>query len=191
MPKRVVVTMQSLSAYQQGKYIDAPKLPRETSDAHEERTCMERGHYTPEGRLFVPPMAFKKALDTSPQVSKEQIPGQGKARYAKVFLAGLRCTSGIVLDYTRESVPITWLLVPADGVKGGGKRVRKGFPTIPEWKGDVEFLIIDDLITKDVFERHCRIAGQLVGIGVWRAEKGGLNGLFEPLRFQWEEMLLG
>ena len=185
MPKRVVVVMQSLAPYQAGKFIDTPRLPRETADVHEERTWRERGHYTPEGHLFIPPMSFKKALDTSTTVSKEQIPGQGKARYTKVFLAGLRCTKGIVLPIDRNSVQPTWLLLPSDGVKGGGKRVRKAFPTVPEWRGEVEFIIVDDLITKEVFEQHCRIAGGLVGIGVWRGEKGGRDGVVEAVSVTW------
>lgn len=186
--KKVTVKLQSMTPYQQGGEVSEKKLQRETPDAYEERTWKGRAHIGADGKAFIPPMAFKKAIETASRFSGEQIPGKGKERYTKTFVSGVVCTYGPSLGITSDEISGEWRFVPSDGKAGGGRRVWKCFPTFKEWAGQAEFIIYDDQVTKEVFERHLKIAGILVGIGVWRREKGGLNGQFHPTEFLWEEM---
>ena len=74
-----------------------------------------------------------------------------------------------------------------DGVRGGGKRVWKYFPIVHVWKLKVTVYILDDTITKDVFERHFKEAGRFIGVGFYRPQRGGTNGRFAPTHFDWQE----
>lgn len=189
MPKHVIVSLTSAAPYQQGRYVAEPKQPREDAQAYEERTWRYRATADPEtGQLFIPPMALKKALESAVMLSGEKIKGGRGATYTKYFRAGVRCTNGPALPHTRDTVPGRWVMVPADGKPGPGPRVPRCFPTIDTWQGTAEFYLMDDIITREVFEKHLRIAGRLIGIGVWRVEKGGMHGLFEPTEFVWEDL---
>lgn len=188
--QHVIVNLQSLSPYQQGGNITDEKLPREQAADYEKRTWKSRAHINSERNVFIPAMCFKKSLERAAQLSGEQIPGKGKSTYTKHFLSGVPCTQGPTLPYTVDDIAGQWVFVPADGKAGSGKRVWKCFPTFEKWQGEAEFYIYDDIVTRDVFERHMRIAGLLVGIGVWRQEKGGLNGRFEPVSFEWQEVTM-
>jgi hypothetical protein len=76
----------------------------------------------------------------------------------------------------------------SNGVRGSGKRVPRRFPEFGKWHGTAEFTILDDIITRDVFETHVRAAGTVVGIGRFRPENGGTNGRFRPIEFEWQDI---
>jgi hypothetical protein len=89
---------------------------------------------------------------------------------------------GLKLPVKKENVKALWLHVPADGKRGGSKRVMKCFPEIPEWGGDVTFYILDDTITQDVFEQHLREAGKFIGVGSFRPRNNGFYGRFDVVK---------
>jgi len=184
--RSVVVELVSISPYSQSRFHDTPKLNKETSDAYERRTWRERAHYDETGHIFIPPMQFKKSLEEVAKFLGIKIPGRGKNTYTKHFEAGVMVMEGLTLPETRETVKGEWLLVPADGKRGGTKRVKKCFPVIPEWSGKVTYNILDDTITPEVFEHHLREAGQFIGIGRWRPRQSGLYGRYRPVKFKWE-----
>jgi hypothetical protein len=77
------------------------------------------------------------------------------------------------------SIEPLWLNVPSDGQTGGTKRVPKAFPEVKEWKGTVEVVVLDDVITKDVLMRHLTQAGNFIGLGAMRVANGGICGRFQ------------
>jgi hypothetical protein len=84
---------------------------------------------------------------------------------------------------------------PADGFQDvsrprrsgdrSGKRVWRNFPRFDNWKADVNFYILADEITEDVFDEALRQSGAFVGIGRFRPEKGGFYGRFEVADIKW------
>jgi hypothetical protein len=92
---------------------------------------------------------------------------------------------GLKLPVKKDEVPGEWLFVPSDGKRGSGKRVDRCFPVVHEWKGDVQFHILDDVITPDVFEQHLKDAGNFIGIGRFRPRNNGYYGRFKVNKIKW------
>lgn len=188
----------STSAYSQSRYygMDDEAQPktqgesaRRTESAldYEKRTWRYRCHATQDGRVFIPPMAFKNALSEAAKYRSMQIPGKGKSTYTKHFEAGVMCVDPVVLPLTREDVAGDWLFVPASGKRGDGKRVLKCFPVIPAWAGEVKFFVLDEVITPEVFKQHLIDAGSLIGIGRFRPRNNGFYGRFKVEDVKWSE----
>jgi len=176
--KTFVASLKSVSPYSQAKYHQTEKLPKEIAKDYEERTWRDRMHVNKDGYVFIPPMAFKNCLSDIAKYISMQIPGKGKTTYTKHFEAGILVISELVLPVKKEDVAGEWLFVPADGRRGGTIRVLKCFSIIPEWQGDVEFHILDETITEDVFRFHLSEAGKYIGIGRFRPRKNGFYGRF-------------
>jgi hypothetical protein len=185
-------TLESISPYSQGRHYEVERLgrgsgtPTESHKDYEARTWRERCHVAPNGHIFIPPMSFKNCLSEIAKYLGVQIPGKGKASYTKHFEAGLMVLEGLELPETKDTVLGEWLFVPASGRRGDGKRVSKCFPVIPEWKGRVDFHILDETITPPVFEQHLRDAGSFVGIGRFRPRNNGYYGRFKLARIEWQ-----
>jgi hypothetical protein len=139
----------------------------------------------PDGRVFIPPMAFKMALDAAAKMLGRQIPGKGKSTYTKFFLSGVLVMEPAILPVTKEDVQGDRIFANADGIRGSGKRVWRMFPRIDSWQADIPFHVIADEITPDVFEEHLRQAGAFVGIGRFRPQSGGYYGRFEIKKIAW------
>jgi hypothetical protein len=166
----------------QSKYHRTEKLDKELHDAFEERTWRERCNTTEDGHVFIPPTAFKNCIAETAKFLSVSIPGKGKSTYTKHFEAGIMVIDGLKLPVKKEKVKGLWLHVPSDGRRGGTKRVMKCFPTVAEWGGDVTFYILDDTITKDVFDYHLAEAGKFIGIGSFRPRNNGFFGRFEVVK---------
>jgi hypothetical protein len=185
--KIAVARLRGIAPYSQSRYHDTPALEKEGKDVYEMRTWMNRLHSTEDGFVFIPPMSFKKSLETSARFLGMQIKGRGKSTYTKHFKAGVLVTEGLVLPIKKDDVPGEVYFVPSDGRAGGGSRVKRKFPVIREWEGDVTFYILDDTITQDVFEVHLKEAGNFIGIGRFRPENGGFYGRFAVDKVTWQE----
>lgn len=183
----VLATLKGISPYSQGKHYEVEKKPKELAKDYEERTWRERCNADKDGRLFIPPQAFKGCVETAARYLGVQIPGKGKATYSKHFKSGILVPEGMPLPITKDKVSGEWLFVPSDGRKGGGKRVMKCFPVIPEWSGQVIYYLLDDIITPDVFEQHLREAGNFIGVGRFRCENGGYYGRFTVEKLEWKQ----
>jgi hypothetical protein len=48
-------------------------------------------------------------------------------------------------------------------------------------------MILDETITKPVFEQHLMESGRLVGIGVFRPQNRGYHGMFKVNGVEWSE----
>lgn len=184
--KTVKAHLESVSPYSQSRYYTVPKLERELAADYEERTWRERMHVTKDGQVFIPPMAFKNGLAEAAKYMGEQIPGKGKSTYTKHFEAGVLVVDRLDLPIKREDVQGERLFVPASGKRGDGKRVVKVFPLIQEWSGVVTFYVLDEIITKDVFQRTLTAAGSFIGIGRFRPRNNGYYGRFRVADIEWD-----
>lgn len=180
--KFYTATLQSQTKYQQSAPVGLPKLDRETADAYEERTWIERGHWSSNGYGFIPPQAFKIGLTSAAKFMGMQIPGKGKSTYTKHFQSGIMISEPIALQHTRETVEKVRLFVPSDGVAGSGKRVWKIFPVFPEWHGDLQITVLDEIITGKVLAQTIEGMGKFIGIGAFRPQSGGDFGRFDLKR---------
>lgn len=187
MPTLARAYLKSAAPYSQSRFHQTPKKVKEGDDDYEKRTWREKCHTDKDGHLYIPPMAFKNALSTAATFRSEKIKGRGVATYTKHFLAGVLVVQPLILPLRKDDIPGEWIHANPQGQRGGSKRVMRCFPVIHEWEGDVEFIILDSTITRDVFERHLVEAGNLVGIGRFRCEKGGFYGRFKVERLDWVE----
>ena len=177
--KTCVVTLESVSPYSQSRYHNSPKLEKEQAQDYEERTWRNRLNVNTDGYVFIPPMAFKNCLSEAAKYLSVQISGKGKSTYTKHFVSGIMVMDPLVLPIKPEQINGEWLHVPADGRRGGPKRVLKCFPFISAWKGEVLFHILDDTITEKIFEHHLEQAGKFIGIGRFRPANNGYYGRFK------------
>jgi hypothetical protein len=183
--KRVKCELVSASPYSQSRFFQRNKSRDETEQACEQRTWIERAHWNEEGKMFIPPMSFKNCISEAAKYKSIQIPGKGKATYTKHFEAGVLVVEPLVLPITRDTILHEWLHVPADGRRGGTKRVERCFPLVKSWSGTVEFLIFDEIITPEVFAEHLGDAGKYIGIGRFRPRNNGFYGRFEVKAIHW------
>jgi hypothetical protein len=188
--KRVIVTLSSTAAYYQSRQHHTQKLEKEAPDAYEERTWREKCTVDDNDNVVIPAMAFKLGLARAAKMLSMQIPGRGKATYTKHFMAGIMTPSNIPLPIKKNEVGRIAVNCNADGVRGSNKRVLRFFPEIKKWKGELEVIIVDDTITKQVFEKHAKEMGMLVGVGQNRPENGGSSGRFHCEKFVWSEVAL-
>jgi hypothetical protein len=183
--RTVKVKMVSDSPYSQSKMHEAEKLPKERPGDYEVRTWREKCTTDANGQIVIPAMALKFSLAAAAKKLGMQIPGRGKATFTKYFEADVICVDNPPLDVQKDDVDSVRINANADGVRGSGKRVWRTFPVINQWESEATFMIMDDTITKEVFEEVFTAAGMGIGIGRFRPEKGGINGRFSATAFEW------
>lgn len=180
--KTAVVKITSCSPVSQSKVIDVlefPKLNKEGHDAYELRTWRERCHYDSEGNVYISGISFKNCLSEAAKYLNMQIAGKGKATYTKHFEAGVMCVDKLMLGVKKDEAKSERVYVPSDGKRGGTTRVWKYFPVFHDWSGTLEFMILDDIITQEVFQQVISEAGKFIGVGRWRPRNNGLYGRFQ------------
>jgi hypothetical protein len=158
---------------------------KESWDAYEHRICRDRLHVTKAGNVFIPPMFFKRSLETAAAYLRMRIPGKDRSEYGKHFRSGVLVVEGLVLPITPDKVTIDWRPRSSRGKKGQAD-VIKGLPMIGEWSGDVTYHILDEIITQEVFELHLQEAGSFIGIGTFRPENGGFCGRYKVNAVAWK-----
>lgn len=183
--KRAIATLKSLSPYGQNKFVQVEKKAKELADDYEKRTWRERVHADENNEVFIPASAFKNCLAEAAKFLGQQIPGMGKCTWTKHFEAGIMVVEPLKLGIKKDDIPGHWQHVPADGKRGGAKRVMKCFPYVESWRGQVEYIIVDNLITEESFRYHLEQAGSLIGIGVYRPRNCGYWGRFAVEKIQW------
>lgn len=178
--------LQSISPYGQSAFLQSPKKDKEAHDDYEKRCWRERMHVDQDGFVFIPPMAFKNCLRDAAQYLGLKIKGEGQAKWTKNIKAGVLVTEALTLNIKRKDVKGLWLNVPSNGQTGGSKRVPKCFGEIQSWEGVVEFHILDEKITKEIFSYVLEQAGQFIGIGFFRPINGGFWGRFKVVSIEGE-----
>ena len=182
---KAIAQLKSLSPYGQSRRMQTPRPPKMGFEEYEATYWRERMHTTDDGYVFIPPMSFKRSLETAAKYLKRRIPGKGKSEYGKHFLSGVLVTDGLKLPVKAEEVKPLVIPLSSRGRKGEAD-VLKWMPVIPQWQGKVTYYVLDDIITPEVFEEHLREEGNFIGIGWFRPEKGGYYGRYEILSVDWE-----
>ena len=186
MPRLCIASLESLTQYSQSGFFRTPKPDKMGHDEYEKTFWREKAHVRDDGRLFIPPMAFKFAVTEAGRRLGRKIPGKGNATYGKRLEGGFLCMDEIVLDLRAEDIQSVTIPANANGRRGAGTRVFRTFPLIESWAADVRFWLTDDIITETVFEDAVAEAGQFVGIGRFRPENGGYFGRWKVTHFQWD-----
>jgi hypothetical protein len=183
--KTAICQLKSLSPYNQSRQHFTDKEEKETHESYERRTWKEKGHYDENGEAFIPPMAFKSSISAAAAMLDMKIPGKGNSKYNKHFVAGIMVTDPVPLGINKEDVQPQWISCDPQGRKGG-MGVMRAFPHYDHWNGTIRVYVLDDTIPKDIFEKVIREAGNFVGIGQFRPQKGGYFGRFEVESIKWE-----
>jgi hypothetical protein len=198
--KKATAEIRGLTVYSQSRCHATEKKPKESPDAYEQRTWIEKGHWDQNGQLFIPGVAFKNAIAEAAKYLGETVPGKGKSTYTKHFEAGVSVAPDRLNCpvFTSDGKPVSrddrstytgdTLHVPSNGVRGNGTRVFKTFPTaLVGWRTTVEFWIYDDMLTEDVFLRYLKQSGLLIGVGSFRVRNNGPRGQFNVDSFSWDD----
>jgi len=169
-----------------GKQYVVPTLTRESKAEYEERTWRERMHKNTNGEVVLSPLSVKNCLRDAARYLSESIPGKGKSTFTKHFKSGVMCFEQSLIKNASgkaikaDAVDPLWLSVPSDGMTGGSKRVPKAFPQVGVgWTAELEIVVLDEVIGKDVLQRHLTEAGNFIGLGAMRVGNGGICGRFK------------
>jgi hypothetical protein len=202
MMKRYLAHLTSLTPYAQGRKRQSVKKRDETDDDFDRRTVLEQLHTTlalklpercrpddPDGaterRITIPPMAFHLCLQETASYLGMKIPGGGSKTYTKHFIRGLLFNEPIVLDHRPEDCRIESVWLPLPGGQGSARpRGWKYFAVLDTWDAAVPFIVVDEILKRDVLERHWQLAGSITGIGVWRTINRGLWGKFRLVKLE-------
>ena len=176
---RAEVDIVGLTPFGFSKAINSTKSTGESHDDFEERTWREKIHTDSQGNAFISPMALKNCLSDCAKYLSESVPGKGKATFTKHFDAGVLVTEPLMLGLKAKDIPAERLFVPADGKKGGPKRVWKNFPKVDPWKVHAVIDVIDPTIKPEKLEQYLKYAGQFIGLGYFRPRHGGFWGKFK------------
>ena len=185
--RNCIAKLKSISPYSQSGFFQSSKKDKESSADFEKRCWRERLHADSEGIVFIPAMALKYAIDEAQKRLGTQVPGEGKTRWTKYIESGLMIASNPSLGIHKDDVQPEWIWASSTGsrAKGGGTRVQRCYPTIPEWKATVEITVLNPKIKKEVVETALSEAGLFVGIGRFRPENQGYYGRFTVVSTKW------
>lgn len=184
----VTITLEGLTPYSASMQLEEKKKPNESWDDYETRIWREKAHANEKGEVYIPGIAFKKALDSTAKLLKVKIKGKSNATYAPLFVTGTVAMSDLYIGVKKTALEFIRLQVSSTG-RPTGSRVPRWFPYIREWKGALDMRIFNDEIQEPVFEHHFVQAGLLAGVGRGRPENGSVgNGRFRPTSFKWSEL---
>lgn len=186
-----LVTIIGAAPMSQSHQHDEPKLEGESHDAYDARTWRNKLNIeTVDGKktVIIPAFGIQCAIADAAKYSKRQIPGQGKATWTAKFKSGVSVMAPVSLNIDPETVKPIVISVNADGVRGSGKRVTRRFPQIPSgWEATFEAIIMDPIITEDIFSEMLELAGLFIGVGQFRPQNGGTNGRFNIKEIVWQD----
>lgn len=188
---RVTAKLRSASHIIFSKRVTITKQAGEDDMDAELRMFREKAHVK-DGRVFIPSICFKRALDSTAQTLKRKAKGKGNTTFARLFQSGIMAGDDVVLDSAPEDLKPEQILCNSRGMKGGagGSQVARVFPLLPSWRGDLELFILNDDIPPGEIEHHLVAAGRINGVGSFRAQNGGLAGRFVVESFKSEEYTL-
>lgn len=175
---RVTVTITGYAPYAQSRQHFTPYLDQESHDDYDRRTWREKTNVDENGIVCVPAMALKQAMDVAAGRLSIPDPDNRRAKLTKYFVSDVICEEPLSIGIHKNDMPSVTISANVDGKRGSGARVPRTFPQTPQWSGTTSFLVMDEKIKLETFEKVLTIAGRSVGVGQFRPEKGGLNGRF-------------
>jgi hypothetical protein len=188
--KKITMVIEGKSPMTQSQNIGHySKLPGESVDAFDERLWRQKAHAI-DGVVHVKGFALQSAIIDGAKHAKEKIPGKGNSTWGKKFEAGIMVDGDMSLGVQVEDLIERPVFVHANGIRGSGSRVTRRFPEISAgWRGEATIYVLDDEITKEVFEKAVQRAGMFIGLGQYRPQNRGTNGRFSLTSFTWEDMV--
>lgn len=187
---RAVVTLRSMS----GSSLSCSRQHREDfkdGESHEDydvRTWRHKANTDDEGIVYIPAIAFKQAIDLAAKRLAIPDPDNKRANFTKYFVSDVICENHLSIGVHRDKMPSITINANVDGVRGSGKRVPRTFPQIGHWRGTTSFLIMENKLKPEHFEKVLTMAGRSIGVGQFRPEKGGNNGRFEIEKISYESL---
>lgn len=184
------VTISGITPLSQSRQHDEPKMEGERPDDYDKRTWRSKlNTATRDGKetVVIPAHGLHQSIAAAAKYSKRQIPGQGKATWTAKFTSGITLLEDPALNIDPATVDAVTISANADGVRGSGKRVPRKFPIMPRWSASFDVIVLDPIITADVFREMLEMAGMFIGIGRFRPEKGGTNGRFRIDAIEWTD----
>lgn len=193
-PRKVRVRITGISPYSASRYVQVDKVEGEKPDAYDNRTWHYKASIDADGTCVIPSAAFKFAMMNAAKYCNIQVEGRGKSTYTKHFTSGLMVNQTLSLGVKRDEIakdPERWsqvYLMNSKGIRGPGARVPRRLPYFQKWAGEIEFVVLDPIISEKVFEKVMAAAGMYIGVGQYRPEVGGDCGRFKVEKITWEEM---
>lgn len=185
---RAIVTIKGTAPLSQSRQHYSEKLDGESHQEYDDRTWREKCNYDSEGIVFVPAMAFKQAVDNAAKRLAIPDPDNRRASLTKYFVSDVICESNLSIGVRKDDMPSIRISANVDGRRGSGARVPRMLPQIQEWSGRTSFLVMEEKIKQDMFQKVLQTAGQSIGVGQFRPENGGLNGRFEIAEIRFEQV---
>ena len=188
---KATVTIVGTAPLSQSHQHDEPKMEGEGNDDYDIRTWPSKLNVeSVDGKdtVVIPAFGMQCAIAAAAKYSKRQIPGQGKATWTAKFTSGISVVGPLALNINPATVKPVMIQANSDGVRGSGKRVPRRFPQMPPgWKTTFDVLVLDPIITQEVFREMLELAGMFIGVGQFRPEKGGTNGRFIVEKIAWQD----
>jgi len=183
---KIKVELESISPIKFGKHFTTPMKDGEGHEAYDQRCWRERLHYDENEEVYIPAIALKNSLSAAAKYKGEKIKGKGNRTYTQKFEAGILIVDNIMLGVKKNDVNGETLHVPADGVRGGSKRVNRIFPYINSWKGTTYIHVIDPVLKQEPnkVKEYLELTGQLIGLMTFRPAKNGMFGRFKVNKFK-------
>lgn len=185
-----------VSPFSQSRPLAEKKAKDESDEAFEQRVWRDRLHVNAAGQVIVPCMMLKATLAATAQYRSERIAGKGQQTYTKHVLAGLLCLFDLPIigpsgqPLMKDDVEGERLFLNADGKRGGGVRVWRIYPCIPEgWRASAKAYMTDGLVSPAKLEEYAKDAGLMIGFGRFRPRNGGFYGRFRVENFRFVEGL--
>ena len=184
---RVIVNIQGYAPLSQSRQHFTPMLDGESMDAYDIRTWREKANFDDKGIVYVPAIAFKQAMDIAAKRLAIPDPDNKRANFTKYFVSDVVCEDNMSIGIHKDKMPMVLISANVDGVRGSGKRVPRRFPQTQAWGGVTAFQVMEEKITRAIFEKVFETAGKSIGVGQFRPERGGLNGRFKATKFTYEK----
>jgi hypothetical protein len=190
--------LKSVTPYSQSRHYSEEECPKSVGPAGQEtkldneaydlRYWTHHAHIDERtGRVYIPGVQIKHALVAASSYNpiKDASRG-GSAKMGIKFRAGVSVQGNILLPLTEKDLVRERIYAHATPSKPNSGRVWRSYPVIPEWEGDLEFLIYDPTIQAADFEKTLQTAGMFIGIGRWRPVNNGDYGRFVVTRIKWD-----
>jgi len=185
---RAIVTIKGMAPLSCSRQHWSEFKDGESHEDYERRTWREKANYDKDGFVFVPAMALKQAMDLAAKRLAIPDPNNKRANFTKYFVSDVICENNLSIGIHKNEMPEITINANVDGVRGSGKRIPRTFPQTQEWGGTTSFLIMEEKIKPEIFEKVLINAGRSIGVGQFRPEKGGLNGRFDIIKIEYEKI---
>jgi len=186
---QAILTIAATSPMTQSHQHNVDKLEGESADAYDLRTWRSKLNVI-DDEVVIPAHGLHQCIAAAAKYSKRQIAGQGKATWTKKFESGISANGIVSLGISpndEKKIKMITISANADGIRGSGKRVTRRFPMIVSWQATTTILILDPIITRDIFKEMADLAGVFIGLGQFRPQNGGTNGRFDVVSLEWHD----